>query len=469
MIEISTNNELKPNKREYILDVAALLFSANDFHEVNMDLIAKKAEIAKGTIYNYFKSKEELYFAIIETRLSKLINELSKKIKEQLSVLEDLRGFIIHLFMFMMKYQNFFLIFQKARYRLQKLNHSEIENKMQTLKEMLLNIIQEGIDSGVFRKVDPCFTADIILGIIFSAVHRNIGRDLHDAEVLKERNSLFDFIKDGLKIHRAKTEDLSGKTILLTRTLGQSEESAKVFLAKGAEVIILPTLKIIPPSSWKMCDEAIREIEKFDTIIFSSAHAVRWFVNRLSYHEVKFDFSKCNVIAIGPKTADECKLHSIPVSFIPKVFSSSGLINELKHEEISGRNFLIPQSGIGTDEVSNFLVSMGAGVKQVPVYDVSIPDLTDIEDSIHLMNRKSIDIYTFTSPSTYLNYLSIFKIENPQEYFSDKIVAAIGPTTANEIEKHRVIVQILPEEHHIEGLANAMVKYFNTKDTDVAK
>jgi AcrR family transcriptional regulator len=51
---------------ERILDTAGRLFAARRFHEVRMEDIAAEAEVGKGTLYRYFRDKEELYLALLE-------------------------------------------------------------------------------------------------------------------------------------------------------------------------------------------------------------------------------------------------------------------------------------------------------------------------------------------------------------------------------------------------------------------
>jgi len=103
----------KQKKREKIIDAAAKLFSHKSYHEVMMEDVANLISVAKGTVYNYFASKEELYFSIMQMRMEKLISSLKEKIESEESSLDSLRSFTTHLYMFMMKYQNFFLIYQK--------------------------------------------------------------------------------------------------------------------------------------------------------------------------------------------------------------------------------------------------------------------------------------------------------------------------------------------------------------------
>ncbi|HEX2982568.1 MAG TPA: helix-turn-helix domain-containing protein, partial [Ignavibacteriales bacterium] len=59
-----------------IIEAASGFFSAHNYHEVMMEDIAKAAGIAKGTLYNYFESKESLYFTIMLDRMETLIASL---------------------------------------------------------------------------------------------------------------------------------------------------------------------------------------------------------------------------------------------------------------------------------------------------------------------------------------------------------------------------------------------------------
>ena len=78
-----------------------------------------------------------------------------------------------------------------------------------------------------------------------------------------------------------ETTPLRNKTIVITRAVETSKESAEIFIKLGADVITFPTLDIVPPDSWKQFDEFILNKNKIDFIIFTSAHAVKMFSKRL--------------------------------------------------------------------------------------------------------------------------------------------------------------------------------------------
>lgn len=73
MREHGTNSAAKHAR---ILQAAVELFTEHDFHQVLMDDVAERAEVGKGTIYRYFPTKEELYFATIFEGWDRLGKEL---------------------------------------------------------------------------------------------------------------------------------------------------------------------------------------------------------------------------------------------------------------------------------------------------------------------------------------------------------------------------------------------------------
>jgi TetR/AcrR family transcriptional regulator, repressor for uid operon len=143
-------SQYKTETREKIVDAAIVTFSKHGYDRTKMDNIAETANLSKGTIYLYFKSKEELFFAISENNI--------KALKEQLSVLftksEDL----------ILDSQKFYVNFRKASEQSDKVFLETIaeSSRNQRLREMLyhqrmkvLDIVTEylklQIKKGFFR------------------------------------------------------------------------------------------------------------------------------------------------------------------------------------------------------------------------------------------------------------------------------------------------------------------------------
>jgi uroporphyrinogen-III synthase len=432
MSGVSKIENKKDLKREKIIESASVLFSRKSYHEVMMEDVAKLSSIAKGTVYNYFSSKEELYFSIMRLRMQKLILSLKEKIKDESSSIESLHSFIVHLYMFMMKYQNFFLMYRKESLKAEHELCSELVELEKELKNILADIICSGKSEKLFRKLEEDFAVNIILGCIYGAVHKDIELNSGQDQMIKNREKLFEFVLHGLfsGFEDNKALPLKGKTIVITRTVEQSKESSEIFRQLGANVIIFPTLDIVPPDSWKDFDEVINGKYKIDFIIFTSVHAVKMFVKRLDELHVKIEFS------------------------------AVGVIEEISNFNLNGKLIFIPRSAIGKEELPESLAQLGALIKTAPVYNVSLPPKEKISSCIEELNNSKPDLFVFTSPSTFENFLQILSVKNPVQYFLNFDVAAIGPTTKTSIENTGVHVNVLPDEYTIDGLAKAIIEYY---------
>jgi AcrR family transcriptional regulator len=69
-------------KHTRILQAAVELFTERDFHQVLMDEVAERADVGKGTVYRYFPTKEELYFATIFEGWDRLGKELEAVVQQ---------------------------------------------------------------------------------------------------------------------------------------------------------------------------------------------------------------------------------------------------------------------------------------------------------------------------------------------------------------------------------------------------
>jgi len=452
----------KEQKRKRIIESAAKLFSQKGYHEVMMEDVARLSSIAKGTVYNYFESKEQLYFSIMKQRMEKLTISLKEKIKDETSSIESLHSFIIHLYMFMMKYQSFFLMYQKESMKAEHELCSELVNLENDLKNILGVIIKTGKSEGLFRNIEESFAVDLILGSIYGATQRGIENNFQDEVMIAERERIFDFVLHGLfsAYEENKMFQLSGKTIVITRTVDQSKESSEVFRQLGANVIIFPTLDIVPPESWDEFDSVVKSSTPVDFIIFTSAHSVKMYIQRCKELNINVNYDSVNVVAVGNKTAAVCERYGIPVHIIPKKFSGLGVVEELTNYDLKKKLIFIPRSAIGREELPEGLEALGAKIKSVPVYNVSLPSEENIKSSLEILNQSKPEIFIFTSPSTFENFLQILKVVNPVKYFDRFKVAAIGPSTRTAIENRHVHVDIMPDEYTIDGLAKAIIEYY---------
>lgn len=253
---------------------------------------------------------------------------------------------------------------------------------------------------------------------------------------------------------------LDGKHIVVTRDADQSRNLIDKVTALGGIVDFFPTIKIKEPPSWSSCDKALKHIQDYDWIIFTSTNGVRYFLNRAEY--LGISYLKPSIASIGQKTASELKKYGIKVDLIPSSFSASGLLSVFKEINIKNKRILNPTSNLSGNELATSLKKLGAFVEKVVCYQTDKPDVKDLKTLKNNLLNQKVDCLTFYSPSAFHSFLNIMG-ETTVKQFQDKdtAIAAIGPTTAKVITGKGFEVNIQPEKSVDESMIEAIVAYFN--------
>ncbi len=203
------NEQHKAQRHDEILKIAAGLFAHSNYHEVKMDDVARLAGIAKGTLYNYFSTKEELYISIITDRMSSLLNLLRDRIDHKQTPLTNLRRIIVHIYSFMCKYRPFFQIWYKEKLRCDQHSHQEIYQLYSEIRLLLSKALQRGIDERILKTHDVAFVADMVLGVVDATVLRS--GTLETMQRREEAKRIFRFILDAIGTEAARQKHLAGE------------------------------------------------------------------------------------------------------------------------------------------------------------------------------------------------------------------------------------------------------------------
>ena len=117
---------------------------------------------------------------------------------------------------------------------------------------------------------------------------------------------------------------LFGRRIVVTRARAQAGELSGELKNLGAEVLEFPTIEIKPPEDLAPLDQAIRELDGYDWIVFTSVNGVEAFMDRLGHHslDVRSIPKGAKIAAIGPATAGRIEDAGLRVDVFPK---STGL------------------------------------------------------------------------------------------------------------------------------------------------
>lgn len=165
----------KERRRQQIIVAAKRIFSAKGFNKATMEDIAEEAEISPGTIYIYFKNKDELY-ASLSIRILQHLNIRLEHVKNQNNVNDEqriasLKDALYDIYDFdpLILINLFHLQSSESLKNLSPELLSEIKRLSQSSLKIMSDIFSEGISTGVFIKANPNALADIFWAL-FSGV-----------------------------------------------------------------------------------------------------------------------------------------------------------------------------------------------------------------------------------------------------------------------------------------------------------
>jgi uroporphyrinogen III methyltransferase/synthase len=253
---------------------------------------------------------------------------------------------------------------------------------------------------------------------------------------------------------------LMGKRILITRAREQSGEFAVQLKNLGAEVIELPTIKIVPPLQWKQLDQAIDRLEFYHWIIFTSVNGVKLFWQRLREKGRDHFPASLKVCAIGPATANQVRGKKISVDYIPKEFIAEAILKGFDKKAMKGKKILLARAKKARDILPRGLRKMGAEVDVVEAYRTVRPK-GGSKQLRQFLSEGKIDVITFTSSSTVDHFVELLKKEDLKKRLKGIAIACIGPVTAKIAKGWGLKVHIQPKQYTIPGLTQAIVDYFN--------
>ena len=155
-------------KRERILAAALKLFAHEPYQAVTMDRVAESAGVAKGTLYLYFPSKDALYLGVLSDGLDTAYRTYQSSADPRLPVVERLRRSIAVMVEFYDQRRDFLRLFATEEPRLAEARNRIIEASRERGFNFFASLIEEGIRTGVFTRLDPRLATFTIQGAIRS-------------------------------------------------------------------------------------------------------------------------------------------------------------------------------------------------------------------------------------------------------------------------------------------------------------
>lgn len=153
-------------KRQQILRAAVKVFSQKGFHDAKVDEIAQLADVGKGTVYEYFSSKAQLFQEMCKVGMNLYVESINAELKPEMSSREKLERIAGLHVKFMDRYKDL------ARVTMAEHTHFDedfrqwiLAHRAERIAE-IEQIIREGITAGEFRQIDPGTAALVFVGTL---------------------------------------------------------------------------------------------------------------------------------------------------------------------------------------------------------------------------------------------------------------------------------------------------------------
>jgi uroporphyrinogen III methyltransferase/synthase len=250
---------------------------------------------------------------------------------------------------------------------------------------------------------------------------------------------------------------LFGKRILITRTRKQASKLSERLKELGARCYQVPTIEIKPIKNPEVKEE-IKKVTSYDWLIFTSENGVEVFFERLFEEGLDVRaLSRLKIAVIGSATKEKLFTYGIKADLFPeRSFTQEGLLEAFASVDLTEKKVLIARAAKARDVLPKGLEEKGALVKVLPIYETLCPESS--KERLNALLREGVDVITFTSSSTVQNFFKLLGEE--KELLSGVKLASIGPITSQTLREFGYEPHIEAELHTIEGLVEAILKYF---------
>jgi uroporphyrinogen-III synthase len=247
---------------------------------------------------------------------------------------------------------------------------------------------------------------------------------------------------------------LNGKRVLVTRAAHQAAKLSDALRELGAEPVEVPVLEIRPPADFAPLDRALRSLDSYDWLIFTSANTVRALVERSAALGISFEkIATPQVAAVGEATASAARDSGFTVALTPEKYVAESLIDALA-DQAARKKVLLARAEIARDVIPDALRAAGAEVDVVDAYRNVMPEAAP--ELLREALKKGIDAAMFTSSSSVNHLAEAARAAGLEFPFSGVRAISIGPITSQTLRDFGCEPAAEANPHDIPGLVAAV-------------
>jgi uroporphyrinogen III methyltransferase/synthase len=253
---------------------------------------------------------------------------------------------------------------------------------------------------------------------------------------------------------------LFGRRILVTRPAHQSDEFATALRDQGADPVLVPTIRIAPPTAPEGLAQAAVDAHRFDWVVFTSVNGVHAFFNAL--REAGRDtraLGRAKLSAIGPATREALAKYGLHADAVPEEYRGEAVFRAMAEQTPAwaGQRVLIPRAEVARDVLPQSLREAGAEVHVVAAYRSVDAEPEAFAHIAEELAQGTLHTLTFTSPSTVQRLFHALG-SRAAELLGSARLASIGPITSEAMRTLGLPVHVEATEYTAPGLVDALVR-----------
>lgn len=193
-------------RRKEIMEAAVNLFAVKGFNSTTLDEIAELSEFGKGTLYNYFSGKEEIYTGIIENVIDNQTEIIKEASANSDSFVEFIKVYTKNLFEYFVTNGNSFVIFVREIANLNTsicINPDTFRKKYSEIIFLFTKQIEKGIKEKEIRKVEPERLILLYDYLVLPYIHHLVVCNKLNKNVEEETNFLLSVLFDGILVKQS--------------------------------------------------------------------------------------------------------------------------------------------------------------------------------------------------------------------------------------------------------------------------
>lgn len=193
---------MKRDKPKYkqIVDAAVIVIAENGYHQAQVSKIAKEAGVADGTIYLYFKNKEDILISVFREKMGIFAENVKEILDKEISATEKLYKMIDNHFSLLYNDRHLAIVTQLELRQSNKDLRFQINEVLKEYLTLLDTILKEGIDQGEFEKgIDIRLARQMVFGTIDETITSWVMND-----------QKYDLLKLAPEVHRLILKGMIG-------------------------------------------------------------------------------------------------------------------------------------------------------------------------------------------------------------------------------------------------------------------